>query len=52
MTVPISVHGFSFTSFQDLFWTTTSISDFPGLNSEVFPGTNKFTHLGDDSTST
>ena len=36
VTVPILVPGFNFTSHLDLLTTTTSISELPGFNSEVF----------------
>ena len=52
VTVPISVPGFNFTSYLDLFTTTTLIWELPGFNSEVFPRMNTVVHLGDDTTST
>ena len=35
VTVPISVPSFNFTSHMDLFTTTTSISELPGVNLEA-----------------
>ena len=52
VTVPISVYGSRVMSLSDKFLTTTVTPVPPGLNSEVFPGTNTLIHLGEGSTNT
>ena len=52
VTVPISVHGSRVMSLPDKFLSTTVTPDPPGLNSEVFHGTNILVHLGEGFTNT
>ena len=52
MTVPTLVCGLRITSLPDIFQSTTSTPDPPGINSEVLSGTNILVQLGDGSTNT